>query len=169
MRLLLFILLLIGCGSPEDKILGPDYEKVYDVQGFETYITSFKRDSVAYGNGVQIDDLIIRFEDIPQEKEGVFTLGTCTYAWNQNPVIRIDPGHWEWLSDNGRLMLVYHELGHCVLKQGHREGFVSIMNPLLPPSFMFEQNREEMLRELFTFKSLDLHEHSGNHVCGEIL
>jgi len=47
--------------------------------------------------------------------------GVCHYSSNQPNRITIDQGFWNNASSLLREMVVFHELGHCVLARGHRE------------------------------------------------
>ena len=47
--------------------------------------------------------------------------GTCSYSSHHGNHVVIDQEFWNQASFILREMVVFHELGHCVLAQGHRE------------------------------------------------
>lgn len=62
-------------------------------------------------------------EDLEEEN----VAGLCSYSTDrQNQIIEnhitIDMEFWNRFNDNVKEMIVFHELGHCVLGRGHREG-----------------------------------------------
>ena len=62
-------------------------------------------------------------EEIDEEN----VAGLCSYSSNRlghivENHVTIDLEFWNRFSDNVKEMIVFHELGHCVLGQDHREG-----------------------------------------------
>lgn len=47
--------------------------------------------------------------------------GSCSTDGHTQRHIRIDRSFWNRSSDMVREMVIYHELGHCLLGRGHRE------------------------------------------------
>jgi len=86
--------------------------------------------------------------------------GTCSYSTHQGRHIIIDQEFWDQASFILREMVVFHELGHCVLAQGHREdtdehgNCLSIMQSGTQDcNLLYNQtNREYYLDELFYFE-----------------
>lgn len=81
-------------------------------------------ETAAAQNGVAIDltslNISAEFKELPQE--GV--AGTCTYGSHQPGHIVIDETFWQQSSDLWKEMIVFHELGHCVLFRDHWEGIL---------------------------------------------
>jgi len=48
-------------------------------------------------------------------------VGLCSRTTNSNLTVTIDKIFWETNSALNKELLVFHELGHCSLNQGHRE------------------------------------------------
>lgn len=84
------------------------------------------------------------------------------YTGNENAIavcqggssILVDKDYWDSTSDTKKEMLIYHELGHCVLKRDHRDDFdgyqyVSLMNIGLVDETNYRNHRETYLDELF--------------------
>jgi len=158
--------MIVGCGSLKDKILEPEYKKRFEVGDFDIYVDMFERDSVDYGKGIVVDDLIINFVDIEQTRDDRFTLGRCIIKTGDNPLIVIDSDYWELLSDTSRVLLMYHEMGHCILRRSHRDSVDSIMNSTLISSYKFEQNKGELLTELFQYmRPMSLYDHDHEFIC----
>lgn len=155
MRFLFILLFLVSCGPAEDfEILlgGPHKKKVIvQVEELRPYLDMFEKHSAQYGDGVIIDDLIIGFGEVDIEGDNDFTLGVC-YRWpNRTPEVVLDIGHWQRMDATRRILLVYHELGHCILNRGHvEEGlYDSIMNPYLVLAKTFNSDPIYFLEELF--------------------
>lgn len=74
------------------------------------------------------------------------------------PTVKIIPKSWEMADDTAREMILFHELGHCVLNRPHHAGEVQLGGRRLPASLMtakmfsrkfYEMNRDYYLQELF--------------------
>lgn len=78
-------------------------------------------------------------------------LGDC---WSYGTV-EIVRRTWETISETQKHLLIYHELGHCVLKRPHRDDIYddhcpkSIMNSIEAYDFCYDRHKEEMDKELF--------------------
>lgn len=88
-------------------------------------------------------------------------VGTCSYSMHSGREITIDEEFWSSAGSTDREMVVFHELGHCVLAQGHRE-FTDSNNNCLSIMASGTQgcrllynsiNRDYYLDELFLFDS----------------
>lgn len=155
-NLVLFAFLLIAFSScrPE-PITENNFENV-DVQLWD-YFETFENEAAR--RGVEIDlaslDLLSHISEISED--GV--AGTCQYSSQQSNVVTIDQSFWNRASNDLREMVVFHELGHCVLFRDHRNAStndgicLSIMNSGLTDCTVYynEVNRDLYLDELFTF------------------
>ena len=56
-------------------------------------------------------------EDIHDEN----VAGTCSYGFRGPRDVTVDEPFWNRSNSFGREMIVFHELGHCVLERGHSE------------------------------------------------
>lgn len=61
--------------------------------------------------------------------------------------VSINSTYWATADDTEKMLLVYHELGHCVLGHGHDKDTdpvtgcpLSVMNPYLPNDYCYLQN-----------------------------
>ena len=97
-------------------------------------------------------------EEIDEEN----VAGLCSYSSNRlghivENNVTIDLEFWNRFSDNVKEMIVFHELGHCVLGRGHKEGqltngqCVSIMRSGVEPcrDIYNASTKDYYLEELF--------------------
>lgn len=77
---------------------------------------------------------------MPHERQ----LGYCEYSIPRRIVLGRD--QWQHLNDTERETLIFHELGHCYLYQGHSVG---IMAPELLAPWYYRKERESLLDQLF--------------------
>lgn len=136
--LILSITLFLGC-APDYE----DYSKVFPeaVQ----YVKSFENDL-----GHPIEKQPIRLEDIvPQNYAGI-----CRRSGNDWEIV-IDKPYWDRAGFFARHQVLYHELGHCYLKRGHRNDRLkdghpaSIMNEYTLNPWYYEDHLGYYLDELF--------------------
>jgi hypothetical protein len=105
----------------------------------------------------KIEALYISFvKDFNIESEdwgGRHIVGMCYYK--QVPYVALLRSYWDRASDTERENLIFHELGHCLLKRNHlderkNDKTVSIMNSrIMVPEEYNSKTREGYLEELF--------------------
>lgn len=124
---------------------------VLEVGEFAPYVERFEQTALELGSPVQVMDLQIRFGEVQKETENA----VCEIRSGQTPVIIVNPLAWERLSEVDREALMFHEMGHCVLRRKHvqaetEEGVpVSLMNPYRIDTEVYVQNEQHYLQELF--------------------
>lgn len=147
MKKLILLLLLVSCGNTSTN----KDEKVYRVaQEFQPYVDKFEMDASKLGKHVKIDYLIIEFKKL--DDLGKDKIGAC-YTKDDGggtPTVYVDPEYWENgvmnststiiknnpdLLEAAREYIIFHELGHCILKHAHRDGAKGA-DPLYPTSIM---------------------------------
>ncbi|MCM2279899.1 MAG: hypothetical protein NDJ89_17630 [Oligoflexia bacterium] len=146
-RFLSLPLLLIALALAQSCARDP----VLDVGEFAPYVERFETESQRNGVPVQVTDLIIRFGQMltPSER------GACELASGATPIITIRQETWEKMDEAEREELLFHEMGHCVLRRTHRSDIStkgvpsSIMNPYLIRGSVYLKNQAYYLRELF--------------------
>jgi len=124
------------------------------------YYDSFEQEAAKRGLNIDLDDYDLHSHIAEIQEEGV--AGTCHYNSHSSNVITIDLTFWNNASDAVREMVVFHELGHCVLYQGHREeannqgACLSLMNSGTAGCHVYysEENRDYYLDELFSFAQM---------------
>lgn len=120
---------------------------------FEPYVRQFEQDAEAAGRSANVRALSMHFGATARDSEQGFCADGAT------PQITINPKAWAEASETTRKVLVYHELGHCVLGRTHRDDQIrSLLGPY-PASLMhselirdsqFLAHREEYLQEFFS-------------------
>lgn len=75
----------------------------------------------AASRGVAIDlaseNISAHFRDIPEDN----VAGQCSYSYNRPRQVTIDTPFWTRSGQLSREMIIFHELGHCVLNLDHDE------------------------------------------------
>lgn len=115
------------------------------------YVAEFVADARLSGREVDVSRLVVRFDSLP---DGVG--GRCDTDENGDPEVVVSESLWPELGDMARKVVVYHELGHCVLHRAHTESRdavglpVSLMYPSLVPPIVFKHRQDAYLREMFS-------------------
>lgn len=114
LRLIPIVFFLSACGR----------SMLYDTTIFEKYVQTFERESIVYGRPIDVVDLVIKFsETLPED-----VVGRCHRNFNAAPLILINITWWEYLSVDEKEILLFHELGHCILGLAHSDNGAAIMN-----------------------------------------
>jgi hypothetical protein len=75
--------------------------------------------------------------------------GVAAFCRRPGRMIVVNKKSWKKLSDYKKYVLMYHELGHCALKQGHRGGIMA-SNALTTVTWnVWNNERDELFSELF--------------------
>lgn len=143
----IFIFLLAGCSHGFQV-------KELSIKGFEKEFNKFVEYSDQYENPHHPDNLIIVFGDLPSDKHGHCQVVEDISDAN---IITINKTSWDSFNSDEREMLILHEMGHCVLYRGHRDGEISskplsIMNTYMFNPWYYTVNKDYYLNELFTYK-----------------
>lgn len=118
MRYLLLALFLVGCGPIPDPTKSYDPRDVSHNSTFDPYIQRYVAEK---GYGLHYD-IPIGFTHIDGD-----IIGVCTRWSNGYRQIEIDIDYWNSASEQFRLSLIAHELGHCDLNRDHSPYMSSIM------------------------------------------
>lgn len=122
---LLVLLAIMGCGKRDT---GP----------FEPYVAAFEAEAARFGKPVTVGAIKIEFSEEVDEH------GYCEIHLLHTR-ITVKGSWWERANEDQRELLMFHELGHCVLLKTHtREP--GIMNPYQTG---YGHSREGYLQELF--------------------
>jgi hypothetical protein len=79
----------------------------------------------------------------PELNSGV--IGYCTHGGE----IRFLTSFWATASATTRLVLAYHELGHCALGLDHHDGEADIMNTYLLNEVIADEEWDELVNKMF--------------------
>ena len=144
-------LVLQSCAAKKDK-----QNLVQIDSDFSAFVTNFEAASKNMGRSGRISDLVVEFGSTPSMNE----TGVCEITEGETPRVTINERIWTNLSVMDRQEVIFHELGHCVLRRQHQEGTVtvggywgtipsSIMYPYRIPGSIYEPNQEYYDGELF--------------------
>ncbi|GAB4424387.1 MAG: hypothetical protein OHK0039_41560 [Bacteroidia bacterium] len=96
--------------------------QVYEVPDLvEEYVVRFEQEAASRGLDLTIDNLRVSFAS---DLQGGDAAGLCTFANQDNPTphVQLDTTSFNWRNNlNHREILVFHELGHCILNRLHRD------------------------------------------------
>jgi len=155
--LLIILSLLVSCSSrPRIIQIDPQLRPYYD---------RFVIESRAHGKNASISEIIIEFADLGTNSglDGSFLNGVCIRQGSSAPTIEINSASisgysWQDTDDTHKEMVMFHELGHCVLFRVHTTAETNVNNQVIPVSLMapflldetiYSNNREYYLSELF--------------------
>lgn len=138
---------LVGCSTPNDEDL-IIYEVPAEVQ---PYVNSFVNEYEARGGDTTdlTPNLIIRWSDTMPRT------GIIGYCWLSKtdmylPEVVLLRSYWITSSEVLRELLVYHELGHCLLNYDHVEtDTYDIMYPSIINQYYYSEHRHEILDKFF--------------------
>lgn len=128
----LVLFLLTACSS-HPNVVSTELTPFYD---------SFLQEAELRGIKLNTENLQVLMVD-QLEKEYI---GVCRVS-NKGQSVEILRSFWEKAVYNDKLMLMYHELGHCLCELDHVDNYTNIMNTYLP--FHFEY-KPFMIDDLFT-------------------
>lgn len=152
--LFLFSMILSSCGQAGEKseplIVGSD--KLLQ------YYEKFKADAFSIGRTLPKKDILIMFGET-RTNEFPLRVGYCNFL--EPRVVVINKEWFDNAPEENREVLMYHELGHCVLDLDHTtdcNDFFHIVSCNSPKSLMYPtigwkgyfQNKEWYIQELFS-------------------
>ena len=85
-----------------------------------SYFQAFEKE--AQDRGLDIDLVALNIEGLLENIPERNIAGTCSYGGNAPPEVTVDVNFWNNARFFAREMIVFHELGHCVLHRDHLEG-----------------------------------------------
>ena len=159
--ILFLTLICVSCGLKKEKKITK-----YNVNPeLQPYVTTFQSKLSRAGQNSKINDLEAHFSDSLGTSSSGTVIGTCQTQKRtkdtglvveviETPIIKINRAWWKYASDASREELMYHELGHCIIKRGHdsviTDGFArSIMYPLHLGEDIYTSRYSLYMAELF--------------------
>ncbi len=127
-KLILISLLVVSC----NKELSSNIE-------FIPYVKVFLAEASSRGIASDTDGITMEFSDLPG-----LVVGRCT----SSSLVQIDPWYWNDFDDETREIVIFHELGHCILEQDHNNVRHGIMNTGLMWGYT-DKARSEYLDDFF--------------------
>lgn len=137
---------ITSCGDERpDGVIG---------EPFVATANEFQRDAENHHHAVDLSSLTIQFMG-DEESQGASESGLLARCTGNE--IHVSQDFWDRSTDLSRKLILYHEMGHCILGRDHKDGFdpdkriaLSIMNShagAVIPNFL--DNEEYYLNELF--------------------
>jgi hypothetical protein len=127
--------------------------KTVSVGSFAPYVSRFEDTSIDFGNAVKVDNLVVQFGQMDTPAEH----GVCDITGDGSPpTITIDQAYWNQADENTREALIFHELGHCVLRRVHETTIAangepeSMMYPYTMDKQVYAKYRQQYLQELYS-------------------
>ncbi len=111
---------------------------------FQQYVVAFQKEAVKFHRDVIADSLTIQSGSLPAG-----TLALCTLG-NGIPLITVSPDYWPKLTEQQREMVLFHELGHCLLGKIHENETRDVSG-------------ERAYRSLMYLHPLDIYDYSQFH------
>lgn len=105
----------------------------YEVDAtLEPYVRRFLDEARKRGQTVNATNLVVKFDTLAVAE----VCGECRLAAGEPPTVRLNPKGfcWKTAGEEAREGLVFHELGHCLLKRLHKNTrlpnglYASLMN-----------------------------------------
>ena len=132
--------MIVGCGQGF-RAISPG---IVDPE-FQPYVDKF----------MELGNISHMSVDMYFEDQTGYIIGTCLVR-GQERRIEIDPAWW-WSANNlDREIVIFHELGHCVLNQRHRDNLLfdgcsgSVMNTYHIGSYCYGLHYDYYIQELFS-------------------
>jgi hypothetical protein len=128
--------LLTACGGENPTDIAPEAQGYYE---------EFLEHSRAFGRDVSQPPVAIRMSPTTTKVGPWEVKGSC-----QDGVVTLNSTYWQYMNDNQKRLLVYHELGHCLLGLDHSSDPQSIMvnsTDLAYPTFV--RDPETAIADLF--------------------
>ncbi|HAR41838.1 MAG TPA: hypothetical protein DCS07_04290 [Bdellovibrionales bacterium] len=137
-------LFLIGCGKELD------HEPQLDLGDFAPLVARFEQGSDQNGAVLKVLDLRIRFGKM----DSPYDRGICEIIPGETPTIILKKSAWDLLTEEEQEALLFHEMGHCVLRRNHNsektsKGVpVSLMYPYALDRTTYLHHQKQYMSEL---------------------
>lgn len=149
---LMTLLLFAACEKEEDL----QVDNLYIAPELQPYFDLFEEEAAARGLNYNLENANLEGYLLRITEDDV--VGQCAYNSDRPNRVTIDLTFWRRASSYNKEMVVFHELGHCVLGLGHNDDAnadgtcVSIMHSGLGDCELNynASNRETYLDELFS-------------------
>jgi len=173
----LFFSIIMGCGQfrSVDPSPGVHPDLVEYVKRFEAEASFF------YGEQYTIPETDMDLGNtsgVVPAKPGTRVVGWCRTRKGEPDQIMISQDDWLFYNDLQKEQLIFHELGHCALKRGHRNTLtpydqpISIMHKMVLRPDHYGKDKVSYINELFTNAIIDTISEKAFvdsiHECGDL-
>lgn len=107
----LMILVFLSCSEEKQ-------EQTIDAE-LQKYFQSFQQEARSRGVDLNLEDEQI--DGYISNISGQGVIGNCTRYASGKKELTIDTDHWNTSTDSEKELVVFHELGHCILGRVHTE------------------------------------------------
>ncbi len=114
MSILTVVIIASGCGKHETKLQGKGWP-----EAVAPYVTRFNDLAHQYGRAPAEEAWLTLTVVFNENLGDITTIGTCKYGKFES-VVSLRPSWWDAVSEGDRQVLMFHELGHCLLRYKHR-------------------------------------------------
>lgn len=111
---------------------------------FQSYLADFQADAKRFNRDVDTSQVSIKFGDTGSMENGA----VCHTGSKQ---INVQKSAWANGNDTDRMIIIYHELGHCVLGLNHTTE-LGIMSSNAVPEVVYRLNPDLFLTSFFEVK-----------------
>lgn len=129
---LMMVALFAGCGHPLKL----------DIQAGQAQLASFVVEVRARNKNIEVNDLVVKLGTLVGN-----TVGLCSAQEGSTPVITLDSAFWSRATEIEKEVLMFHELGHCILGKDHVPPN-AVMQAYLLDDDAYSASRKELLDEL---------------------
>lgn len=157
LRVTIIICALSGCATTQE--MGKEIQakpNTYIDKEVMPYVKSFESHASKYMyHGFTVGHIVIKIVDkkeVHRIAKKNTSVGVCRRYYRE---VYLSRQFWQNATDIEKEMLVFHELGHCVLLRGHRDDNDSwghpnsVMRWKVFDSWIYETNRDYYIEELF--------------------
>ena len=155
---LLFLLCIVFSSCQEDLVVEDNFETVNAniAPSLMPYFETFREKALEHDLVIDYSNANVTAEIKLIDEESV--AGSCTTNGHDLTHITIDQTFWIQASHLLREMVIFHELGHCILGRGHKESSFSngICHSIMRSGLgtcrdaYITENRDYFIEELFT-------------------
>lgn len=145
---------LAGCATTGDN----DNQIIYNPVQLEesgSYLRLFRAEAEKRNININYEGLRVYFVDkFHPRMEEMGVIGLCDFQ-SDKQIVYIRRPSWNSYDSMQREMLIFHEIGHCLLGQVHDQSMdfdsvpVDLMFPASFPSFYYAQQRTQFLDRMF--------------------
>ena len=148
--------------DPEPKVQSSDYTKTSHLgplnpPAFDPYKRLFEAWADKYSLLIFADDTDIQFGDINCPKKNHGSHCAVAYCEMDKNVIVVDRVNWKKESYYSREQVLFHEMGHCLLRRQHKNDLDSTCHPVsgmywaMIDEQWYIDHREQYMEELFNY------------------
>lgn len=153
---------MVGCGVDQDNLIGKEKPPQTSDCRYENTVTGsvdellLEKTKLFFQEAHERGTKCWRISSIEMKPdasiaEAMGNYNSVAYCEMNFKYIAVAEQYWSYMDDTSRMVLMFHELGHCALGLDHApRGSINIMNPHVLPTDVADQNREILLEKLFS-------------------